>query len=268
MKKAFLIVPLILGILLVGIQGVFGEPDNAGRKIERIIHDPVPPDYNSGIDVWLNKSGGSSYRTGEEIRVYFRSEYSGYVVIYDIEPDGNCSILFPYYSNDNNYVHAGRTYKIPGRRDNYTLRVSGPAGLETIIAVLSPCPIYDYQGYGRKIAKLTDSGRTEEGIKRIIHDPGCNRAIDQEHFWVMNNYHSPNPPYCPNYLGSVYISSYPAGAMVSVDGYYYGITPLTVFLPCGSHGIALKHQYFPEYRQKIRINSGGNKTIYANLSEN
>ncbi|MBN1756163.1 DUF4384 domain-containing protein [bacterium] len=266
-------------ILLSLSKLLLSDPSEAQRadgvnKIERIVHDPQPPEIGRDLWVWIDKPEGATYRVGEEIAIYFRTEKSGYVVLYDIQPDGQIEILYPYDSWDNSYVYAGQTYRIPDHRDHYHLRVSGPSGRETIIAVLSPEPVYNYQHYRQQFQSLPHVERNAESLKRIIHEPAdydhyC--SYDQVTFWVIEGGNS-CPPYpypSPYYgFGSLFINSYPLGATVLIDGNFYGVTPLALSLPAGKHKIRLKYRYLPEYRHKVNITKGCNTSLYANMIDN
>lgn len=98
--------------------------------------------YDLDIDVWTDQPEGSVYYPNEEIQIYFRANRDCYVTLYNIDTEGRINRIWPMHRHDDNHVRGHRTYRVPDRRDDYELRVSGPAGIEYIQAVASYYP-YD-----------------------------------------------------------------------------------------------------------------------------
>jgi Domain of unknown function (DUF4384) len=110
---------------------------------------PVPDDdygrrYDRGIvDVWNQRGTGASFHPGEKMKVSFRTHEDAYVVVIDIDTRGRASLLFPDNRYDDGFVQAGRTVTLPGRHSGYKLQVTGPAGVERIVAFASDEPLVD-----------------------------------------------------------------------------------------------------------------------------
>ncbi len=90
------------------------------------------------VDIWTNKE---SYRVGEEIRFYFRSDRNCYLTLVDYEPTGKVKILFPNRYYQNNFIKAGKTYTIPGGEYGFKLTIEPPTGTERIKAVATTKPL-------------------------------------------------------------------------------------------------------------------------------
>ncbi len=56
-----------------------------------------------------------------------------------------------------------------------------------------------------------------------------------------------------NYGSNVHFESAPSGAAVYIDGTYYGSTPLTKFVPAGSHTVTYKKPFFNEQNTEIEV---------------
>ena len=128
------------------------------RVEPRLVRRPVSPDLvrrRTGrralrVRVWTSAGDGSLVFPGEDMRVHFRVNRSAYVVVYDIDTRGRVRLLFPEFPGDDGYVRGGRTLRIPGRRAGYRLMVTGPPGVERIVALASNRPLV---GRWRRIAR-------------------------------------------------------------------------------------------------------------------
>lgn len=67
---------------------------------------------------------------------------------------------------------------------------------------------------------------------------------------------APEPAAAPSPLASVTVISRPAGAIISVDGYFAGRTPAVVKLMPGTYTMTLKADGLPSYSQKIVVEPG------------
>jgi len=106
---------------------------------------PVTPRGGLDVDVWTDAGGGAAVHPGEVVNVYFRTTRSAYVAIYDVDTAGRESLLFPR-RGESGWVEAGRTVALPGRFAGYELRVTGPAGVERLVALASDQPVVDRRG--------------------------------------------------------------------------------------------------------------------------
>ena len=46
------------------------------------------------VDVWINKDEGGIYRPGESMRVYFRANSDGYVLVFNVDTDGYVHLIY------------------------------------------------------------------------------------------------------------------------------------------------------------------------------
>jgi len=97
-----------------------------------------------GIELWTaEKAEGvkdikilpRTYRIGDRIVVYFRSDRDCYLTLFNIGTSGKLTVLFPNYLVRNNFTKAGRIYAIPGDEYHFDYRLSGPPGVEKIKAI-------------------------------------------------------------------------------------------------------------------------------------
>lgn len=113
-------------------------PGNTSRKI-------VPqPKESLDVKVWLDKQCGSPYAQGEKIIINFRVNKDAYMTIYDVDTQGQVSVLFPNRHHPDNYVKGNQTYTIPNPNYSYDLVIEGPPGIEYVDAVASTDPYYHW----------------------------------------------------------------------------------------------------------------------------
>jgi len=100
---------------------------------------PVPP----GIRLWT--SHGDTYRRGERVRIYFRTEHDAYVTIFRVDTDGRLRVLFPREPSDPNLAHGGDTYNVEGIDDRDAFYVDDSPGVGYVFGVASQDP-FAYDG--------------------------------------------------------------------------------------------------------------------------
>ena len=102
-------------------------------------HEGLVDQFN--IELWVDRGEASVYYPGERLRVYFRPSHDSYIVVYGIDTEGLIRVLYPYGYDDDSFVAGGRTRRVPDAWDHHDLMVSGPSGIEYVVAVASLYPI-------------------------------------------------------------------------------------------------------------------------------
>jgi len=231
-------------------------------------------DDGPDIEVWTNKGYDATYYYGEDVAVYFRVEQDCYVVVYDIDPSGWVTILFPSNYYNSSYVTGDRVYRIPDYYSDYTLEVSSRSGTEHIFAVAS----YDYfespdfmmyagYDYGESEYYVDDyfvkdmwgdlDGFVKSVNRRIVNGP---YSAAYTRFYVDSDYRHHRYyrywDYDPYNVGSVWIGSNYPGAEIWIDGVYFGIAPVLVpWIYYGHHWLWAYYGGYPCYQQYFYITS-------------
>lgn len=94
---------------------------------------------NATVDfsVWADRQ---TYRIGETIRFQFETGRPCYALILGYTTNGELVQIFPNHYNSGQFIQPGRTYSIPDEKMDFDLQVYGPAGQETVIALVSDQP--------------------------------------------------------------------------------------------------------------------------------
>ena len=149
-------------------------PAGSAENVEAVPAQAVPAQAGSppiAVDVWVNREEGGVYRSGESMRIFFRTNSDAYVLVYNIDTEGFIHLVYPYGPSDPFRVETGRTYRIPARHDPYDLVADGPPGMEFVVAVASRQPFRDLPWFlrgGDPDEVLTDD-ELESG--QIVGDP-------------------------------------------------------------------------------------------------
>ena len=73
---------------------------------------------------------------GDIVKVHFKADTDCHLTLIDIGTSGKMTRLWPnQFSGSDNLVKAGKSYSFPGPNDRFQFKVSGPEGLERIVAV-------------------------------------------------------------------------------------------------------------------------------------
>ena len=97
-----------------------------------------PKEGEIKIQLWSDRP---SYKIGESTTFHFKTNRDCYVTIIDAGTSGKVHILYPNRFSGGNKVIAGKTYSIPGKEDGYTIKVSGPGGIEVVRAIATETPL-------------------------------------------------------------------------------------------------------------------------------
>jgi hypothetical protein len=77
------------------------------------------------------------YRVGEPVTLMVMAERTCHLTLVNIGTTGQARMLFPNQYQQNNLVQAGQTVVIPGVASPVSIVTSGPAGIESVVAVCS-----------------------------------------------------------------------------------------------------------------------------------
>ena len=85
----------------------------------------------------IPKTAPGSYRIGDKITLFFRSNHDCYLTLFNLGTSGSVTVLFPNRLFQDNFIRANQTYSIPGKGYSFEYILSGPIGVERIKAIAS-----------------------------------------------------------------------------------------------------------------------------------
>ncbi len=102
------------------------------------------PGRSVPIKLWTEKK---VYSVGEPITLYFYADRDGYLNLVDFGTKDNAQVVFPNRFQRDNFVKAGQVVAIPAaKEDDYRLKVKGPDGTDTVLAVFTTHKLQVYRG--------------------------------------------------------------------------------------------------------------------------
>ena len=176
------------------------------------------------VEVWTNKGDHVAY--GDRMKVYVRSEYDGYVLVLNADPEGRIRVLYPLDPGQDDYVRGGKRYEIEGRVRGGTFRVGDTPGIGTVYVAYSEDP-FTYDAFAlnghwdyRTIGDLEVVGNAEDELTSLVNAMARSRFdYDTEDYYVASevDYRARYRSYYGGYSPYAYDPYYYRGA-----GYGYG----------------------------------------------
>lgn len=252
---------IVVLVLFLTTGFIFSATDQMQPR--KIIITPEEPSTME-TTIRVNKGEGSVYQTGESISIQFEVNKDAYVVIYDIEADGNTHIIFPNRFQPDNKVFANQTVTIP---TGYNMNVGSKQGKEYLQIVASTHQFTQFDAWTQSFSASPFPNITKNAendlqsyTKRIIISPD-NSVPDwtsaSTYFYVG---------YRPT-AGTVSFNSNPSGAAIWLDGSWVNRnTPLKTTLPEGYHYVRFYKSGYQTFETQFYLNAGGYHEINANLT--
>ena len=138
----------------------------AGTKDVDVV--PVNPHPAFDVEIWLDKS---VVNPGQTISVSFRSQRDCYLTLIDHGSSGNVTIIYPNpWSGNNNFVAANKVYTFPPPGASFEFKISGPVGIESILAyaTLTPNTIGQRLGLSKSIGNRQFKSINQGVFKDIV----------------------------------------------------------------------------------------------------
>jgi len=229
------------------------DNDGAGNTA---MHNITVAQAAPGLSIQLSLPK-TSYQVGEAIVISYTLNREAYVYICEADASGKLSLLYPNYIEQNNRVSAG-IHNLPS--GGYTLRASEPTGNETLyaFAATSPLPNFPTQFSGSfPVLSYNPSGFRNSVLQTMQTQlPPGEYAEDSLGLSVMSQAPS---------TGTLWVSSTPQGASVTVDGSFVGTTPTQVTAAGGTHTVSLSLSGYQSETRQVSVYAGQTTTVQVVL---
>lgn len=255
MRKGRFAVSTLLLLLFLLTVGTAAQ-DQEGQAVPQTII--IGPDESAlSIDIRTDKP---RYKPEETLKIQLELNRDAYVYIYDIQPDGRVTLLFPNGFARNNYLKAG-SHTLPATND-YSLVVNEPLGVESLQAIASttPLPIPDLSSQslddeafpvlGQGIQKVKPD--VEQMVQERVQPDAWATAWTQ--FLVAQSF------------ARLRINSQPAGAQVFVNGHLRGQSPLELVVEPGEVNVVLRKSGYQVWSQELEIQDETQHELSVQLS--
>jgi hypothetical protein len=253
MRKHAIIV--FLAVFLFAITFVPQAQNDEGAVPQGIIVQPAESDFSINI-----QTNNQVYSPKEQVSILVELSDDAFVYIYDINEQGDVTLLFPNGFSRNNFLKAGR-HILPPTQD-YSYIVSRPLGADTLqaIALFKPIPIlsltaqsnFDIHVFPQLSDNPTELAPQVRELISVNAEPG-EWATDWTQFLITEP------------RANLSISTTPDGSQIYINGQHVGISPLNLTIAPGSISIAIKHEGFTEWTQRISVMNRESKEYVIDL---
>jgi hypothetical protein len=186
------------------------------------------------ITLWVDRED-AVYTPGDNLSVYFTANQDCYLAVYNVEQGGGVSRLFPP-EDDDGWIRGGQVYQLPPEHADYDYRISGPEGVETIIAVASSTRLPGIDDEGPDIVtQLIDIqiSEPEPAELIIVSDPRNCR---------------------------IYITEVESGTTE-----YVGDSPRVIGLKPGEYTVEIKKAGYRTLRRTVSLQPGEKRKVHVRL---
>jgi hypothetical protein len=193
-----------------------------------------------------------SYVPGEPIEIDIQIDRESYLYLYDIDPAGTVTLLYPNRFQPDPQVSAGRLH-LPG--EGYRLVIGTPEGVETLVALASSVPLPELT------APAKGTFRQMEESPEVFAQ-GLETELDEAEWtsaWTQFTVYRPK--------AVVHIDSQPTHARILIDGRLRGYTPKELVLPAGEVTIALEKPGYERFSETVVLHDQETFDFEARLQE-
>jgi hypothetical protein len=255
---------LLVSIALVIAVAAFGI---VSYDLQKVIIVPEKPQGSLEVSIWLDRDNGSLYYSGEEVKVFFKTNKDAYIAIYDITPNGEIQLIFPNGYDRNNFVKANVTNTLPtgNATTRYRLQLTSETGggKEIFQIVASTTPL----GFLDDLLRKVQSGEIFPKASSSADDFVVSKVIpvlDKQEYAVSTAWFYLD--IMPS-TGRARITTTPSGAIIYIDGKMVGTSPINIDLDVGNHIVtAYRDGYRTETRQFI-VESGRTTEVRIDLQK-
>lgn len=85
----------------------------------------VPAQDDPPIQLWI--SNDRRFLPGDRAKVQVRTEYDGYLIVFQVDPEGRLRVIFPADPDKDNFIRSDKKYEVRGRggRDAFDVDATG-----------------------------------------------------------------------------------------------------------------------------------------------
>lgn len=240
MEKRWAMLGIVL-LLALG-WGAASRADDEEAVPQGII--PSPLESEISLKIWTSYQ---TYSPKEAVQIHLRLGRDAYVYVYDLDPQGEVTLLFPNGFSRDNFLKAGE-HVLPDK-GSYSFVVEETYGMETLqaIALLRPIPLLELSAqsiekvpFPKLKGDLKDLKPQVERLIRITVEPG-EWAADWTRFVVVPA------------VAHLLIDTEPPGAEVYIDGELRGESPLLLDLEPGRVTIAIAKEGYRRWTRTVTL---------------
>lgn len=258
---------LSLGALAL-ISGALAQPRISPQSI---IVNPTPTDL--AVRVWTNKdpSGQQTpdYRVGERITLFTTVNQDAYVYLFNVNPDGSIDQILPNrYNSGSNFLRGGTTRQFPQSGDSYTFDISGPSGVNKVLALASKTQLNldqisqfrsDQQNQGFATVTVRGQENLAQALSIVVN------PIPQNSWTTDVAFYNTVGAQAPVRTGSVNVSSNVPGTVYLNDRSVGQTGNTFTNLTPGNYRVRVSAPGYDDYTTTVTVRAGATASVNATL---
>lgn len=245
--------------VLIGVLALTGGRTGSAQDENVVPQSIIVPPAKSELSVEI-RTDRELYRPGEAVQIQVKLSRDAYVYIYDIDPAGRVTLLFPNGFSRDNFLKAGE-HPLPD--GDYSFVVTEPEGVESLqaIALLQPIPLLELSAQGdldrHAFPQLGESAQALKPrvVKMIEVTVGPGEwAADWTQFLVARA------------IVWLHVTTEPSGAQVYVNDKLRGQSPLELTLEPGRVRVTLEKEGYRPWSKTITLGEGVRHELSVQLT--
>lgn len=249
----------LIGFALVGLVALLGSWLGVADDEKAVPQGIIIGPSQNGLSIQL-KTEYPVYSPKEALKISIELSRDAYVYLYDINPAGQVTLLFPNGFSRNNLVKAGK-YTLPDN-SSYSFVVTEPMGLESLqaLAFTKPIPLLELSAQSdldqHPFPTLSsDSKALKPQVQKLIEITveKSEWAADWAQFLVAPA------------VARLQIVSQPAGADVYLNGELRGQSPLELEVEPGQVRISLVKEGYQQWSRTLMLANRASNELSVSL---
>jgi uncharacterized membrane protein len=265
---------ITLGALAL-VSGALAAPRITAQSI---IVNPIPTDLQVRVSTDKDASGAQvpSYRVGERIRLSVAVNQDAYVYLFNVNPDGSIDQILPNrFASGANFLKANTVKQFPATGDNFTFDISGPSGLNKVLALASKTELnLDQISNFSSSATTTNASEafatvTVRGQQQLAQALSIVVSPLPQNTWVSDTalYNTVAATTTPARTGSLTVTTNADDATVFLNERSLGPSGTTFAnIAPGTYRVRISAPGFADYTTNVTVRAGA--TVNLNVSLN
>ncbi|AWN24202.1 S-layer protein [Deinococcus irradiatisoli] len=260
--KKFLLLPAALML-----SGALAAPKISAQSI---IVNPAQPDL--GVKVWTDKNPDGTkvpdYKVGEKIVLNVSTTQDAYVYLFNVDGSGKVDQLLPNrFASGANFVKANTVKSFPAAGDAFTFDISGPAGLNKVLALASKTELdlgdlSKFASQQDQLATVNAKGQQQlaQALSIVVNPIPQNSWVSDTAFYNVVTQQQAQ-------TGNVFVGTNVPGAVVYLNGQRLGDANQTFSaVRPGSYPLRVSAPGFRDYTTTITVRANATTNVNVEFS--
>jgi len=138
------LIPVVCGVFVLGLAALAADtkpdPKPDAKVPKQLFVQVVNPTPTWKVSVEVDRKD-KTYKLGDAVQIRVRSEREGHLYVFNLDPDGSITLLYPNDTQKETMIPANTDIMIPPANSKDRISVGEPVGKELIKAVVTTKPL-------------------------------------------------------------------------------------------------------------------------------